>query len=99
MATTHEDRLRELGDSGAPTEVDELSSAERAACLAGAEALRLLREQGAAAAAAIAARADVAAEMSDDARDAMSLPPRDRGRRIGVQVGRWFVGISREGAR
>jgi hypothetical protein len=35
------------------------------------------------------------AEMSDDARDAMSLPPRDRGRRIGVQVGRWFVGVTR----
>lgn len=41
-----------------------------------------------------AARAEVAAEMSDDARDAMSLPPRDRGRRIGVQVGRWFVGMT-----
>ena len=41
------------------------------------------------------ARAEVAAEMSDYARDAMSLPPRDRGRRIGVQVGRWFVGFSR----
>lgn len=41
------------------------------------------------------ARAEVAAEMSDDARDAMSLPPRDRGRRIGVQVGRWFVGVTR----
>lgn len=35
-------------------------------------------------------------EMSDDARDAMSLPPRDKGRRIGVQIGRWFIGVSRE---
>jgi hypothetical protein len=41
------------------------------------------------------AEADVAAELTGDARDAMSLPPRDRGRRIGVQVGRWFVGFSR----
>ena len=66
----------------------------------GWRALRLIREQGVAAAALIElARAEAAAEMSDDARDAMSLPPRDRGRRIGVQVGRWFVGISREGAR
>ncbi len=39
------------------------------------------------------------AHLSDDARDAMSLPPRDRGRRFGVQVGRWFVGISREATR
>ena len=38
MATTHEDRLRGL------TEENALTDAERAACLAGAEALRLLRE-------------------------------------------------------
>ncbi len=38
MATTHEDRLREL------TAENALTDAERAACLAGAEALRLVRE-------------------------------------------------------
>ncbi len=40
MATTHEELLRELGDE----DQSYLLTPERAACLAGAEALRLLRE-------------------------------------------------------
>jgi hypothetical protein len=65
------------------------------------ESLRLLRDIAAplwpylTAAQRARMAALLSAEMSDDARDAMSLPPRDRGRRIGVQVGRWFVGVTR----